>query len=217
MTPVYIKDFKWTELSGVSFSNRSISIFRNNKKIKEHQGDFGFTHKGLSGPGILDFSRFIESGDILKINFTNSNAEELRNTFIADTASEGKISIKNYLKRFELPESLIKQILNSLQIDFSTQLATVNKDLRGKLIESISNHPFIIENIGNYNIAMATAGGIDTSQVESKTMQSKIIPGLYFAGEVLDIDGDTGGYNIQAAFSTGFLVAKNIKNRESND
>ena len=213
LAPVYIKSYTFKELSGVSFINRQISLYRNNKKINEHCGDFGFTHKGLSGPGILDFSRFMEKNDVLKINFTPVNAEELRNTIIADVSKEGKISIKNYLKRFDMPECVIKHILDELNIAHSNQIATISKDMRNKLVEAIANYPFIIEQVGGYNTAMATCGGVELSEVNTNTMESKLVKNLYFAGEVLDIDGDTGGYNIQAAFSTAFLAAKHISNQ----
>ena len=71
-------------------------------------------------------------------------------------------------------------------------------------------YPFIVERTGDYNIAMVTSGGVSTKEVSSGTMESKLIKNLFFAGEVLDIDGDTGGYNLQAAFSTGFLAGKNL-------
>ena len=213
LAPIFIKNFTFKELSGVSFTNRQISLYRNNKKINENLGDFGFTHKGLSGPGILDFSRYMENEDIIKINFTTLNAEELRNTFIADNSKDGKLNIKNYLKRFEIPESVIKHLLAECNIDFATQLATLSKEIRNKLIEILTNYPFLIDQIGGYNTAMATTGGVTLSEINPNTMESRIVKNLYFAGEVLDIDGDTGGYNIQAAFSTGFLAAKSITSK----
>ena len=76
------------------------------------------------------------------------------------------------------------------------------------MIVAFCEYPFIVEKVGGFNMAMVTAGGVSQDEVNPKTMESKLIPGLYFAGEVLDIDGDTGGYNLQAAFSTGFLVGQ---------
>ena len=210
LTPLYIKNYNFKEISGVSLENRKISLFRNNKKIKEHTGDFGFTHWGLSGPGILDFSRYIESKDIIKINFINQNPDSFRNILNETAANEGKMSVKRFLKSYELPESLIKVVLSESELDGSVHLADINKSKRNQLKELFCEYPFTIERSGDFNIAMVTAGGVSLKEISSKTMESKIVKNLYFAGEVLDIDGDTGGYNLQAAFSTGFLAGRNI-------
>ena len=82
--------------------------------------------------------------------------------------------------------------------------------MRNRLIEQFCDHSFTIGKLGNFNIAMATTGGIQLKEISPKTMESKLVKGLYFAGEVIDIDGNTGGYNIQAAFSTGLLAANSI-------
>ena len=96
------------------------------------------------------------------------------------------------------------------QIKPEDQLATITRQLRNKLISSFCEFPFEIESVGNFEVAMVTTGGVSLKEISSKTMESKIVPHLYFVGEVLDIDGDTGGYNIQAAFSTGYSAAKSI-------
>ncbi len=210
LTPVYIKNYSFSEISGVSFENIKISLFRDNRKIKEHTGDIGFTHWGLSGPGILDFSRDIEPNDILKINLVKQYTDEFRK-FLNETAiEEGKLSVKKFLKRFELPESLIKLVLSEINLDENSHLAGINKTMRNRLVDLFCEFPITVERTGDYNIAMVTSGGVSLKEVSPKTMESKLVKNLYFAGEVLDIDGDTGGYNLQAAFSTGFLAAKNL-------
>jgi predicted Rossmann fold flavoprotein len=97
LTPVYIKDFPFIRLSGISFKNRSISLFRNGKKIQSLFGDILITHKGLSGPAILDMSRYINKGDILKVSFSSKKSEEMNNDFITESRMHGSISIKNFL------------------------------------------------------------------------------------------------------------------------
>ena len=85
--------------------------------------------------------------------------------------------------------------------------------MRIDLADRLSGFPLIVDEVGGYDSAMATRGGVALSEVDSKTMESKLVSGLYFVGEVLDVDGDTGGYNLQAAFSTGLLAAKSIRRR----
>jgi hypothetical protein len=214
LTSIVYPQFPFAEISGVAIYNRVISLYRNQKKINEYKGDIGFTHKGLSGPGILDFSRYFEVGDQLKINLCNLPSDVFREKFILESRNNGKLSLKNYLKNLDVPESLVKLILEQIGIDGATTLATISKTERTTIVDNFTNLTFNIECIAGFNQAMATSGGVNLDEVNSKTMESKLIKNLYFAGEVLDIDGDSGGYNIQAAFSTGNLVAQTINNLE---
>lgn len=210
LTPVFIRDYTMAELSGVSLQQVPVYLYRENKKLNETRGDIGFTHRGLSGPGILDFSRHIHAGDILKINLIGENADEFRKSIIETTAKEGKITLQLFLRKYNLPKSLVKIILKGLNIGPDLNLASLQKDMRNLLVGSFCEYPFFVEKTGGFNMAMTTRGGVSLSEVASGTMESKLLPHLYFAGEVLDIDGDTGGYNIQAAFSTGKLAADSI-------
>jgi len=213
LSPVFIRDYSMASISGVSVQDKSVYLYRANKKIKENRGDIGFTHKGLSGPGILDFSRHILSNDVLKVNFSDINPDEFRITLIKATEKEGKTAIQTYLKKFDLPRSLVLLILQSIKINPETRLAEITKTQRNQLVSAFCEFPFTVEKVGGFNMAMVTAGGVSLEEVNPKTMESKLIPGLYFAGEVLDIDGDTGGYNLQAAFSMGYLVGKSVVER----
>lgn len=210
LTSVVYPQFSYAEISGVALYNREISLYRNQKKINESQGDIGFTHKGLSGPGILDFSRYFEVGDQLKINLCNLPSDVFREKFILESRNNGKLSLKNYLKNLDVPESLVKLILEQIGIDGTTTLATISKTERITLVDNFTNLTFNIECIAGFNQAMATAGGVGLDEVNTKTMESKLIKNLYFSTEVLNIDGDTGVYNIQAAFSNGNLGTHTI-------
>jgi len=210
LTPVYVKAYRFATISGVSLPHRMIYLYRGNKKIKEHQGDVGFTHKGLSGPGILDFSRYMERNDTIKLAVAAQNEAEFSKRFMETVAGKGKISIKGFLKGFDIPVSLIELILQQLEIPADEKPSNITRQKRIGLIEYCCGYPFIIENVGGFNVAMVTSGGVSLKEVNAKTMESRLVPGLYFAGEILDIDGDTGGYNIQAAFSTGYLAARAI-------
>jgi len=210
LSPVFIRDYTMTAISGVSVQNKTVYLYRGDKKITEHSGDIGFTHKGLSGPGILDFSRNILSGDVLKVNFIDIRTDDFRNELIKVSEKEGKTAIQTYLKKFDLPRSLVLLVLQSINMEPETRLAEITKVQRNQLVAAFCEYPFTVEKVGGFNTAMVTAGGVSLDEIHPKTMESKLVPGLYFAGEVLDIDGDTGGYNLQAAFSTGFLVGQKI-------
>jgi hypothetical protein len=210
LSPVFIRDYKMTSISGVSLQNKLVYLYRSNKKVFEHRGDIGFTHKGLSGPGILDFSRHMISNDVLKINFMDLNPDEFSNEFIKNSEKEGKTAVQTYLRKYDLPRSLVLLVLKSIKIEPETRLAEITKVSRNQLAAAFCEYPFVIEKVSGFNMAMVTAGGVNLEEVNPNTMESKLAPGLYFAGEVLDIDGDTGGYNLQAAFSTGYLVGKQL-------
>ncbi len=210
LTSLLFSNFEFVDLSGVAIYDKQLSLYRNGKKLYDHRGDIGFTHKGLSGPGILDFSRYFESDDVVKINLCNLPSDELRTLIIDEGKNSGKVQLKNFLKGFDVPESLVSRLLQKIGVDEKTTLATIEKDQRKQVVEWFTGFSFTIEQVGGFNQAMATAGGVSLEQVNPKTMESKLVKNLYFAGEVLDIDGDTGGYNIQAAFSMGTLVGRGI-------
>ncbi|HOH68846.1 MAG TPA: NAD(P)/FAD-dependent oxidoreductase [Sedimentibacter sp.] len=209
LTPIYVENYQFSELSGVSFENIKLSLFKNKKKAKEFAGDFLFTHINISGPVIINNSRYMEAGDIIKINFTAfSNEDDFRSFF--ESLIQSKTSIKTALKDLALPRRFVEKALEICGIDENLPCSQLSKIQRNSLIQMFSAHPMKIIKLGDYNIAMVTKGGVSTSEVNSKTMESKKIPGLYFTGEVLDYDGDTGGFNIQAAFSTAKLAADAI-------
>jgi len=210
LTPVFIRHFTMAGLAGVSLQDVPVFLFRASKKIAGHQGDIGFTHKGLSGPGILDFSRNIQSGDILKMNIIKQNTENFRETFMETAEKEGKMTIQMLMKNYDIPRSLMKLILDELHLKPDHKLAQITREQRNNLVVSFCEYPFEVESTGGFTMAMTTRGGVSLNEVSSKTMESKLVKNLYFAGEVLDIDGDTGGYNLQAAFSTGYLAADAI-------
>jgi len=210
LSPVFIRDYGMASISGVSVQDKMIYLYRANKKINEHSGDIGFTHKGLSGPGILDFSRHILGGDLLKVNFIDLKTDTFRNELIVASEKEGKTALQTYLKKFDLPRSLVLLILQFIHIEPECRLADITKHQRIQLLAAFCEFQFVVEKVGGFNMAMVTSGGVSLDEVNAKSMESKLVPGLYFAGEVLDIDGDTGGYNLQAAFSMGYLVGKEL-------
>lgn len=217
LTAVTIKNYIFSEIAGLSFADKKIFLFRKEKKIKEWQGDILLTNKGVSGPGILDNSRYMENGDVIKVNFADTSEEKARDEFLNCVKNDGKQGVKRYLKNYGLSENMMKIIMEKSMLNMESKIAEVSKESRELLIKMITAHPFEIESIDGFNCAMATAGGVSLKEVNSKTMESKIKQGIYFTGEVLDIDGNTGGYNIQAAFSTGYLAAMDINSKLNGD
>lgn len=214
LTPVYVEDYKFKDLSGISLKQISISLWRHNKKINSFKGDMLFTHKNISGPVIINNSRYIEVGDVLRLNFTDfSNAEDFKQFFEQRILSSGNLNVKTVIRELNIPKRLIDIILNLSDIDQNKICSELNKNSRKKLIEFLSSFPLRVTELGDFNVAMVTKGGVSTKEINPKSMESKIIKNLYFIGEVIDIDGDTGGFNIQAAFSMGKLAGQNINSK----
>lgn len=213
LTPVYIEDYPFPELSGISFPGMEISLYRG-KKIRDHQGDVLFTHKGLSGPGILDLSRYIRAGDILKLSFVKGKRKEDLDKWLMNAANEeGFRGLRSILADLLLPVRLVPRILELSCIHPDLQPAHLTREMRTLLAFNLTAFPMAVAGLGDFNTAMVTRGGVDLKEVNSRTMESRLVGGLYLAGEVLDVDGDTGGYNLQAAFSTGMLAARSIQKR----
>jgi predicted Rossmann fold flavoprotein len=152
----------------------------------------------------------MEPGDVIKINFTSFYNEDEFRMYFEKLVSSSKSSIKTALKELNLPKRFIEKLLEISDVDENLSCSQLKKIHRNSLIRMLSAHPMKIKKLGGFNTAMVTKGGVATDEVNPKTMESKKLPGLFFAGEVLDYDGDTGGFNIQAAFSTAKLAADTI-------
>ena len=219
LTPLLIKDYPFSDLAGLSFPDMKISLYRH-AKIREHRGDILFTHEGLSGPGILDLSRYIRAEDILKLSFVPDDKRKALEEWLLDKArldgGRNLLSVLADLPRFApfsvpLYPRLIKRMLEISGIAFDLKMAQLTREMRNCLIDNLTGLSLVVSDLCGYNSAMVTRGGVETIEVDPKTMQSRLVKGLYLVGEVLDVDGDTGGYNLQAAFSTGVLAARSIK------
>ena len=214
LAPVYIKNFLFKDLMGISFEDILIENWRNGKKVFQDRGELLLTHFGLSGPIILDNSRFMENGDILKINFLNEyNRKSLEEYMLDYISKNSKSLVVNFIRTFNIQRRVSDKIIEISGILPDKKISELKKDERKNLIKNLIEFSCEIDKIGDYNIAMATAGGIDTAEVNSKTFESKIIKNLFIVGEALDIDGDTGGYNLQWAFTSSFLSSEEINKR----
>lgn len=206
-----------SELSGVSLRDVKVSLVDSMQKssIASQTGDVLFTHTGLSGPCILNISRYIPSSDIqksycLQIDlFQHKSLENLDKELIEILSSHQKKELKTAIsKSFEIPASFASVLTRLCGLQQDILCSNVTKGQRKMLLQSLKTFTIPIKSTQGYEKAMVTAGGVATSEINPKTMESKLISGLYFAGEIIDIDGITGGYNLQAAFSTGFIAGE---------
>ena len=214
LTPLLIRNFPFASLSGISFQQMHFSVWRAKKKIADYTGDVLFTHLGLSGPGILDASREIRTDDEIRLSFVGTLKRE---EFAADLRRRIQESrdwqIGTILAAYPIPERLNRKLLALSGIPEDLKGNHFSAEQRLQLITNCTEFPLTVTAPGGFSVAMVTRGGVALENVNPKTMESTIIPNLYFAGEVLDIDGDTGGYNLQAAFSTAFLAGQSIRKK----
>jgi len=219
LTPVIVNEEWVKELEGLSLKNVRISLYQNNKKKDERFGEALFTDFGMSGPIILDMSKAIgkllaAGGVDLFIDFKPAlDFDMLDKRILRDLEEHKNKTIKNMLPDL-LPQKMIPVILDLAKIDPEKKGNSITKDERKKLRLFLKQFPLTIKSLLGFNKAIITSGGVALNEVDPKTMRSRIIDNLYFAGEILDLDGPTGGYNLQVCWSTGYLAgesaAKNL-------
>ena len=209
-----------SECMGLSLKNVSIKVV-DTKKKKEIYDDFGemlFTHFGVSGPMILSASAHMrdmekERYEILIDLKPALSHEKLDARILRDFADNTNKSISNVLALL-LPKSLISPVLKLSHIKQSEKINQITKEMRKNLVDTIKSLKLTVMGFNDIAEAIVTSGGIKVSEINPKTMESKICKGLYFAGEVIDCDGYTGGFNLQIAFSTGHLAGISASNIE---
>ncbi|MFA5212874.1 MAG: NAD(P)/FAD-dependent oxidoreductase [Methanoregula sp.] len=215
LTPVIIANHPFADLAGVSFKDMRFSVWRDGRKVLDARGDVLVTHEGLSGPGILDCSRALRQGDTIRCSFVSGTmtTEEFGRDLTGRIQTNGKKMVRSVLSAYDIPERLEWVLLRIAGVPEDLTCAHLSAPLRSRLIAAVTDLPLTIAAPGNFSVAMVTRGGVALPEVNSKTMESRCVPGLFFAGEVLDIDGDTGGYNLQAAFSTGRCAGVAIRSQ----
>jgi predicted Rossmann fold flavoprotein len=215
LIPLVVKEDYIKELQGLSLKNVSIRVTVDNKSIYDDFGEMLFTHYGLSGPIILSASFYISDHLRKKKNIKLAidlkpalSEEELDKRVLKDFSEKLNKQFKNSLDAL-LPQKLIPMIIKLSKIDENKEVNQISKEERKQLVSILKNFEFTI--IGTRPIAEAivTSGGISLKEINPKTMESKLVQGLYFAGEVMDLDAFTGGYNLQIAFSTGYAAGSN--------
>ncbi|MCK4338970.1 MAG: NAD(P)/FAD-dependent oxidoreductase, partial [Candidatus Cloacimonetes bacterium] len=141
---------------------------------------------------------------------------QLHNRILKEIENNGKMNFNTLLKSL-LPKQMIITFQKFCKIDGSKRIAEITKNERERIVNLLKSFQLTLTGTRPLSEAIITSGGVDLSQINQKTMESKIVSGLYFAGEVLDIDGNTGGYNLQAAFSTGYLAGESVSKKETNE
>lgn len=220
LVPIKIKE-DWTkELKGLSLKNVELSIVQGKKKIKVF-GECLFTHFGMSGPIILEKSKeigeMLQNGEV-KIYLDMKPALEekvLDERVRRDFQKYSKKLFKNALDDL-LPSKMISVFINLSNIEENKEVNKITKEERKRLVGLLKKMEMTVDGLMGIDMAIVTSGGVSLNEIDEKTMQSKIIKNLYFAGEVIDIDGPTGGFNLQACWSTGCLAGENAGKTTKN-
>ena len=206
------------KLQGLTLKNVQATVWVNGKKGGEDFGEMIFTHFGLSGPIILTLSRIVvdalhqKSKVAVSIDLKPALDEhKLDVRLLRDLDSYGKKHISNIFKDW-LPASMIPVFMELLGVNPEKEGHQVSSKERKSIRNLMKNFRFEISGHRSFKEAIITAGGISTGEISPKTMESKLVSGLYFAGEMIDLDAETGGYNLQIAYSTGWLAGKSSSN-----
>jgi predicted Rossmann fold flavoprotein len=207
LAPFKVKDHPLADLTGVSFKDLNVGLWRKGRQLAARSGDLVITHFGISGPVVHNLARAAAPGDTAKLAFVPAVTER---EWLDGLERSGKLRIKAWLKARSLPEALVLAILRLAQVSPETAAARLSRGRRLELMRLATAFPLEIGSVGDWNSAMVTCGGVALDEVDPGTMGSRLVPGLYFAGEVLDVDGDSGGYDLQAAWSTAALAARAI-------
>ena len=205
-------------LQGLTIPDVGVQVIDRSAKpnvLDQRRGSFLFTHFGLSGPVVLDVSRAI-SGHPTPQSLTltcdllpTQSEQSLDNAIRRHAAESGKRQAISIVPD-EIPRRLAEVLIGVAEVPADRKVAELSKNERARLLASIKRLPIPVTGTRGYKKAEVTAGGVSLDEVDSRTMQSKLVPNLYFAGEVLDLDGPIGGFNFQAAFSTGWLAGQSV-------
>ena len=200
----------FSALRGVSLKNVCLFAMRGGKVIFSEQGEMLFTHYGISGPLVLSLSARINRLPFAEltsfIDFKPAlDRETLDRRLVRDLSERKNEQMKNVVRGL-LPSALCLPVLKEAGIDPFKQANAVTREERGRLLDSLKKFPVVLTSLRGFEEAVVTSGGVELKDVSSKTMESKLAPGVFFAGEVLDVDAYTGGFNLQIAFSTGMAA-----------
>ncbi|PCJ60556.1 MAG: hypothetical protein COA79_08265 [Planctomycetota bacterium] len=209
LTPLLSENTICHELSGYAVGV-NVSLYENNKKVKMFSGPMLFTHKGYSGPVVLNISRhYILSqtqDKFLEVNFLPEISEDDFLSFLQNQSSDliSKI-LRNYFSRH-----FVSYICELVEIPEDLNLSNLNKSKRVLLQKKLFHFKLEVNGFKDWPFAEVTSGGVDIKELCPKRLESKLCKNLFFCGEVIDVDGDLGGYNFQWAFSSGATIAKNL-------
>jgi len=207
-------------LAGLTLKNVRLTALTGDKSSPGGFGEMLFTHTGISGPIVLSLSRdlvpLLEAGQTVPVSLDLKPALDsgtLDQRLVRETEGERK-ELATYMKTL-VPRSLIPVLLECSGLDGRKKASALTRPERNRLVQTLKDVPLHVVGHGGFAEAVVTRGGVSLRQVHPRTMESRLFPGLYFAGEVLDLDAYTGGYNLQAAFSTGYLAGISAAKEEN--
>lgn len=215
LVPMTVLEDYCMQMQGLSLRNVQATIREGGKVFFEEFGEMLFTHFGVSGPLMLSASsvvndRLRKKNLSLTIDLKPALSEEQLDARILRDFEENKNrQFKNSVKGL-LPAKMIPVVISLSGIDPEKKINGITKQERKKLVECIKAFPLTLTGLRGFNEAIITRGGVSVKQVDPSTMESKLVKGLYFAGEILDVDAYTGGFNLQIAWSTGYLAGSSI-------
>lgn len=217
LVPLEVKEEYAKELQGLSLKNVKVSFIKNNKVLYSDFGEMLFTHFGISGPVILSGSSYIvkniKKGEKVDISIDLKPALSMETLDARVLREFGEFTNKDFRNSLGnlLPKSLIPVIIRLSGINQFKKVNEVTKEERKRFVELIKAFPLTVKDTRGFNEAIITQGGVCVKDINPATMESKHIKGLFFAGEVIDVDALTGGYNLQIAWSTGWLAGKSTQ------
>ncbi|MBP6888571.1 MAG: aminoacetone oxidase family FAD-binding enzyme [Candidatus Pacebacteria bacterium] len=214
LVPITLSNSWVKKLSGVSLDNIKLTTFQNSEKQETYKGRVLFTHTGVSGPTILNMSRDI--GELLKYGdvsisldlFPSIDTGTLRQRLQSLLVDESNKKIKNVLPLFA-PSSLTSTLLALTNIDADTFCHSLSTENRTKIVQQMKDIKLEVKGLLGKDKAIVSSGGVALTEVDFKTMQSKVVPQLYLVGDVLDIDRPSGGYSLQLCWTTGYIAGSN--------
>ena len=221
LVPFNIEGERIKALQGLSLKNIHAYIYNDKKLVYDEFGEMLFTHFGVSGPVIISASAVIGNKNIkgykLSIDLKPAlDEEKLDERILRDFAEQKNKALKNSLNKL-FPAKLIDEVIFQSKLDPDKKVNLLTKEERHSLVHATKNLEYVISSTRGFNEAIITKGGVEVSQINPKTMESKKIKGLFFAGEVLDLDAFTGGYNLQIAWSTGYAAGEGAGNEQYSD
>jgi len=215
LVPVIVNERWVKELEGLSLKNVTISFYQKGKKIGSEFGEAIYTDNGMSGPVIIEMSKkigqLLNHGEVeLQIDFKPAlSFTELDQRVQKDFDKFSNKQFKNSLQAL-MPRLLIPVVINLSKINPDKKVNEITKEERKILVHLLKNFKLHVKALAGFDRAIVTSGGVDLKEVDPKTMRSKIIANLFLAGEILNIDGPTGGYNLQICWSSGFCIGQNF-------
>ena len=216
LVPLILKDTMFhKQLSGLSQEVEMTTIVKS-REVDSRTGSLLWTHFGISGPVVMDASRFWtlghEQGETVEVygNFViGQTQEQMKSWFIAQATDNPRRSLLKTWAQ-QIPERFAEALCSHVECDPKTAVAQLPRKNRDRLLAALTKFPFPIEKDRGWNYAEVTAGGVPLEEINFRTMESKLVPGLYLIGEILDCDGRIGGFNFQWAWATGFLAGRAV-------